>query len=101
MSKRPTKINWLFFFAVLLAPAVVTMLGAAGSRDGNGGAAIMAAAGPLVGAPLAGLICGIYLAPRVGRTSAERLWLGFLCVGVCACVSFMLTFLGCQLGSSQ
>ena len=102
MSKRPTKINWLFFYPVLLAPAVVTAFAAAGSSGGEPGSTAFALsiAGPLVGGPLAGLICGIYLARRVGQTSAERWRLGFLCVVGCICVSCMLTYFGCQVGSS-
>ena len=98
MSEPTTKINWLFFFAVLLAPAVVTAFAAAGSSDGNGVAAILAVASPLVGGLIAGFICGMYLAQGIGRTSAERLRLSFLFVGVFGCVSFILSFFACRWG---
>lgn len=89
------KFNWLLFLGVLLAPAMLSLGGAIGKIDG------LAVGTPLVGGAIAGLLCGIYLARRVGRTSASRLWLGFLFVGVFACVSFMLSFFGCLLGGYQ
>lgn len=89
------KFNWLIFLGVLLAPAMLTLAGAAGKIEG------LAVGTPLVGGAIAGLFCGIYLARRVGRTSAARLWLGFLFVGVFGCVSFSLGFFGCMLGGFQ
>ncbi len=90
-----TKINWLIFFAVLLAPAVVALLGAMGKIEP------LAVGSPLVGGGLAGIICGIMLGRRVGRTSAARVLLGILFVGVFGCVSFILSFFGCLMGGFQ
>ena len=90
-----TKINWLIFFAVLLAPAVVALLGAMGKVEP------LAVGSPLVGGGLAGIVCGIMLGRRVGRTSAARVLLGILFVGVFGCVSFILSFFGCLLGGFQ
>ena len=90
-----SKINWLIFFAVLLAPTVFALLGAMGKIEG------LAVGSPLVGGGLAGIICGIMLGRRVGRTSAARVWLGILFVGLFGCVSFILSFFGCLMGGFQ
>lgn len=92
MSKHSTKINWLIFSALLLTPAMLALVGALGKIDG------LAVGSPLVGGGIAGLLCGIQLAQRVGRTSATRLGLGFLFVGVFGCLSCFLGFFGCVLG---
>lgn len=89
------RINWLIFFAVLLAPAVVALLGAMVKSEE------LAVGSPLVGGGLAGIICGIMLGRSVGRTSAARVLLGILFVGVFGCVSFILSFFGCLLGGFQ
>ncbi len=89
------KFNWLLFLGVLLAPAMFALGGAIGKIEG------LAAGSPLVGGVIAGLLCGIYLAQRVGRTRASRLWLGFLFVSVFGCVSIILSFFGCLLGGFQ
>jgi hypothetical protein len=89
---RSTKFNWLIFLGVLLAPAIFALGGALGKIDG------LAVGSPLVGSGIAGLLCGIYLARRIGRTSSARVWLGFVFVGVFGCVSFVLSFFGCVLG---
>jgi len=70
-ATRSTKFNWLIFLGVLLAPAMFALWGSLGKIEG------LAVGSPLVGGGLAGLLCGIYLGRRVGRTSAARLWLGF------------------------
>ncbi|NOS70924.1 MAG: hypothetical protein HOP33_13460 [Verrucomicrobia bacterium] len=94
-AESSTKINWLVFFAVLLAPTVVALLGAMGKIEP------LAVGSPLVGGGLAGIVCGIMLGRRVGRTSAARVLLGILFIGVFGCVSFILSFFGCLLGGFQ
>ena len=90
-----TKFNWLLFLGVLLAPAMFALGGSIGKIEG------LAVGSPLVGGAIAGLLCGIQLAQRVGRTSATRLGLGLLFVGLFGCVSFILSFCGCLLGGYQ
>lgn len=91
-SELSTKFNWLIFLGVLFAPAVLTLVGELVGADG------LAVIPALLGSVIVGPFCGIYLARHVGRTSAARLWLGCLFVGVFGCVSLTLSFIGCMLG---
>ena len=91
----PATANLLIFFAVLLAPAVLALLGALGKIEG------LAVGSPLVGGGIAGIICGIMLARRVGRSTGSRIGLGILFVALFAFVSFTLSFFGCLLGGFQ
>ena len=86
------KINWLVFFAVLLAPPVVTLLAAMIDFEG------LAVGTPFVGGAIAGIACGIMLAFRVGRTRAVRVLLSFVFTAVFAVLSFALSFAGCMTG---
>lgn len=91
----PAASNLLIFFAVLLAPAVLALLGALVKSEG------LAVGSPLVGGGLAGIICGIMLARRFGRSTGSRFGFGILFVALFAVVSFTLSFFGCLLGGFQ
>lgn len=88
----PVPVNWWIFFAVLLTPAVLALLGSLQKIDG------LAVASPLIGGPIAGIICGILLARRIGRTTSGRIGLGFLFVALMGFLSFVLGFTGCMVG---
>ena len=91
----PATSNLFIFFAVLLAPAVLALLGALVKSEG------LAVGSPFVGGGIAGIICGIMLARRVGRSTGSRIGLGILFVVLFAVVSFTLSFFGCLLGGFQ
>src|SRR5262245_12891537 len=86
------KINWLVFFILLLAPAVLTLLAASAKVDG------LAVGCPLVGGGIAGIVCGTMLARRVGRTSGSKILLGVVFAVLLGLLSFGLGFAGCMLG---
>lgn len=86
------KVNWLIFFAALLAPPVLTLFAAMSKSDGA------AVACPLIGGGIVGIICGIMLARRVGRTQGSRVLLGFVFTAVFGFLSFALGFVGCMMG---
>jgi hypothetical protein len=60
------RLNWLLLFLVLLAPAVLTFIGADAGVDG------LAIAAPLLGGGIAGLACGVRLALPLGKTSRRQ-----------------------------
>src|SRR5262249_52156546 len=60
----PVRINWLLFFAVLLAPPLLSLVVARGGRDTEG----LAIGTALLGGGVAGLICGVWLGRCLGRT---------------------------------
>ena len=55
-SLPPAPMNWWIFFAILLAPAVLALLGSLVKVEA------LSVASPLFGGPIAGIICGIRLA---------------------------------------
>ena len=91
-SLPPVPVNWWIFFAILLAPAVLALLGSLLKVEA------LSVASPLFGGPIAGVICGILLARRIGRTTPTRIGLGFLFVVLLAFLSFALGFTGCMVG---
>ena len=91
-SLPPAPMNWWIFFAILLAPAVLALLGSLVKVEA------LSVASPLFGGPIAGIICGIRLARRVGRTTQTRIGLGFLFVVLLGFLSFALGFTGCMVG---
>jgi hypothetical protein len=86
------KINWLVFFILLLAPAVLTLLAASAKLDG------LAVGCPLVGGGMAGIACGTMVARRVGRTPGSKMFLGIVFAVLLGLLSFGLGFAGCMLG---
>jgi hypothetical protein len=86
------KINWLVFFILLLAPAVLTLFAASAKADG------LAVGCPLFGGGMAGIACGTILARRVGRTLGGKVLLGVVFAALLGLLSFGLGFAGCMLG---
>src|SRR5690242_13965829 len=89
----PVKVNWFLFFAVLLAPPLLTLITAFVSREQRGQSVSPVIA--LFGGAIAGIVCGIMLARRVGRTGSARILLGFLFSGIFAVVCITLSLFGC------
>ncbi|HEU5072403.1 MAG TPA: hypothetical protein VFV96_18535 [Verrucomicrobiae bacterium] len=87
------RINWFLFFAVLLAPPVLTLLTAMAGWQS------FPVACPFVGGALAGLVCGIQLARRLGQTTNAVVLLSFAFFIVFGALSFALCFTGCLLGN--
>ena len=94
-SLPPARLNWWVFFAILLAPGLLALLGALLKVEA------LSVASPLFGGPIAGIICGILLARRIGRTLQARIGLGFLFVALLGFLSFALGFTGCMAGGFQ
>lgn len=85
----PVKTNWLFFFTVLLAPAIFTFSGVAL----NSSAIVLIAT--LGGSLVAGKMCSKLLNDKWGLSVAAN----WLLAGVLAVLSFFLCFGGCVAGS--
>ena len=85
-------MNWWLFFAILLLPAVLALISSLLKLES------LSVAAPLFGGPIAGIICGILLARRIGRTTATRIGLGFSFIALFAFLSFVLGFVGCTVG---
>lgn len=92
---RRVKINWFIFYAVLLAPALITMLTAMCFHAPNQG---VSAAMGLFGGGAAGIACGIMLGLRLGKTLPTRIVLGILFSFVLVVVCITLCCFGCQAG---
>ncbi|MSU57497.1 MAG: hypothetical protein EXS35_04835 [Pedosphaera sp.] len=92
-QQRP--LNGWIFFPLLLAPPVIGLLGALARIEA------LAIGGPVFGGGLAGIVCGIMLARRVGRMPGMQVALAFLFVPLLGFVSFILGFFGCMLGGFQ
>jgi hypothetical protein len=87
-SIESAKINWLVFFTVLLAPAVLSLIGVAL----NIGTLIVS--GTFGGSLVAGAVCSGMLDERYGYSSVVR----WLLAAVLALLSFALCFGGCLAG---
>jgi hypothetical protein len=92
LEPAPRKTNWLIFFGLLLAPAVLALLAASAKADG------LAIACLLVGGSLAGITCGTMLAKKMGRTHGNKILLGVMFAVLLGSLSFGLGFAGCMLG---
>ena len=98
-SLAPVRIRWLVFFAVLLAPALLTLLSSFLGRghDNENISPIIA----IVGGIGAAIACGVMLGLRIGRTVATRVGLSLLFSCVFAPMSVTLCFFGCMVGGYQ
>lgn len=85
--------GWWIFFAVLMAPAVLTLL-AAKSQD-------LWPVFTFAGSGVAGLYCGFWLAIRQCRTIPGKVLFGLILAVVFAVVSFALCCAGCTLGGAS
>jgi hypothetical protein len=87
-----SRINWFVFLLVLLAPALLSAIGAQIKSDG------LAVGGVFAGSPVAGIFCGVLMGRRFGRTTGSRIVLGIVFTIVFGAVSFVLSCFGCSLG---
>ncbi|TAK94955.1 MAG: hypothetical protein EPO07_15955 [Verrucomicrobia bacterium] len=89
--------NWLVFFAVLLAPVILSCIAGALDKP-NGGLSPMIA---LIGGGVAGIICGIMLGLRFGKTTGQKsvLIVGLAIVMVIVCIG--LNCFGCLASGYQ
>ena len=92
---RPVKIYWPVFFAVLLAPALVTMFSAMLDHAPNQSVSPVIG---LFGGAAAGIACGIILGLRLGSTALERVVVTLLLCLIMAVVDITLSCLGCAVG---
>ncbi len=89
------RINWWIFFAALLTPPILTLLASLAKIEA-------AATGiPFLGGGIAGLICGIMLGRRIGKSTTARVLLSILFVAVLGSLTFFLSFMGCMAGGFQ
>jgi len=88
-SAAAAEINWLIFFAVLFAPAVLVMIG---MMINSGGLVVFAT---FIGSGWAGITCARMLARRLARGGAINALLVVVFLVVFAVVSFVLCFVGC------
>lgn len=86
------RINWFLFLLVLLAPALFTVLGARSKSDG------LAIGSALFGSLAAGIVCGVWVGLRFGRTTVWRFALGIVFTFVLGVLSLVLACFGCSLG---
>jgi FtsH-binding integral membrane protein len=89
------KLHWPWFTAALLLPAILTY---ATTMSGSQDAPIACA---LFGAGLSGLVCGILLGRRIGKSPGAVVGLSILFIGIFAVASFALCFGGCIAGNYQ
>ncbi len=85
--------GWWIFFAVLMAPALLTLL-AAKSKD-------LWPIFTFAGSGVAGLYCGFWLAFRQCRTIPGKFLIGLILSVVFTVVSFALCCAGCTLGGAS
>jgi hypothetical protein len=91
---RPFHVNWILFFAVLLAPPLLTLLVVQGGRKAEGAAVAVAL---LVGGA-AGLACGIMLGLGLGKTSANKVLLSVVFAGALSVACVGMSCCGCLAG---
>jgi hypothetical protein len=96
---KPFKINWWIFFAILLAPPLLTLLVAFSTNEHAGADAPPFVA--MVGGVLSGIVCGVMLALRLGKTTDTRVLLGILFCVVLGVVCVTLSCFGCLAGGYQ
>ena len=85
-------INWLIFFTVLLAPAMLALVGMAA---GSVGVVLLAS---FIGSGCAGLTCARMLAGRLSSDRGTRALLAVVFSLTFAALSFALCFVGCAAG---
>jgi len=85
------KTRWPIFFGVLLAPVVLTIFAVLlGTKDGDAPPAVASFAG---GA--AGIVCGVILGRRLGKTTPMRIFLGVLFAVIMMVVCIGMSCFGC------
>lgn len=90
------KMRWWVFFAVLLAPPILTFLSAYSHRGFKGEPDTPAVC--LVSGVVAGIVCGTMLAVRLSSSYAGRIFLGIVFSCILTVVCIFLGFGGCTVG---
>src|SRR6476660_2946545 len=75
-APAPAGVSWLIGIGLLLGPAILALIGAATKIDA------LAIACPLAGGVISGIIFGIMVARRFGKTVLSKLLLGLVCAVV-------------------
>ena len=85
------KINWPMFFAVMLAPAVVTIVAILlGAKQGDTAPTIA-----VLGSVGSGIICGTMLGRRFGGTGGTKILLGIVFAFVMGAACVAMSCFGC------
>ena len=90
-EERP-EVSRLLVAGLLLCPTILGLIGAMAKSDA------LAIASPLVGGGISGIVSGILLARRFGKTARSKILPGIVFSAVLAVVSFGSGFFGCMLG---
>ena len=85
----PPKFHWFLFLAVIIVPTIITIIAVQlGLRD-------LAPASAGLGGGASGLVGGILLGRRLGRTEAAQWGLGVLFVAVLSVACITMNCCGC------
>ena len=93
-ASPPVRLNWLVFFAVLLAPPLLTILAVQVGSNSNG----LAVAIALLGGGLGGIISGAMLGRRLGKTTGTRMVLGLVFALALSVTCIGMSCFGCLAG---
>lgn len=93
----PPYFNWLLFLAVMLSPVVLTMLTVRlGDKSGDAAPAVA-----FFGGGAAGIVCGILLGRRLGKTMPLKVLLSLVFTFVMAVVCIGMSCGGCLVSEYQ
>ena len=93
----PARFNWLIFLAVLLAPALLTVLTVLlGAKSGDTAPTVA-----FFGGGAAGIVCGIMLGRRLGKTTQVKIVLSLVFALVMAVVCIGMSCGGCLASEYQ
>jgi hypothetical protein len=98
------KPGWLWFWAALLGPPVLTLLSALLMKQAAPSHASNESLSPavaLLGGGAGGIVCGIILGVRLGKNPGARVALALLLAFIMVPVCIMTCFFGCSLGGYQ
>lgn len=98
-SLATVRIHWSVFFAVLLAPALLTSISSFLGRGYDNESLSPGIA--FLGSLAAGFACGIMVAFHIGKNTATRFVLGLLFSAAFAFFCLILSFFGCMVGGYQ
>jgi hypothetical protein len=88
------RINWLLFFAVLLAPTLLTIVVVkTGKRSADAAVGVA-----LLGGVASGITCGILLGRRVGKSAEARVGLSIVFALILCVVCIGINCFGCLAG---
>jgi hypothetical protein len=87
----PVRTNWFLFFAVLLAPTLLTILCVKAGRATHD----LSVGTTLLGGPAAGIICGIMLGRRLGNRAESKVVLSLVFAAALSVCCVGMSFFGC------